>query len=249
MTTDRRFCWSWNIYIRISKPAHIHTPFYTNVHALILPLTTQRSLRRTVFCPGAGYGRDSLFIRATQLKTDNMDNADPLLQGRLSLKHHPFLTEVENPTAIVFPLEGFWPQWTPLSKKTLEIQSSSKTLPMATIVILIPWWPPDWVVYRPTVQDGNRIQSFLYFFLWGHNDYDAFLNSNSIWENFNLRAISRELSPCWGEKEIIAIYLRESQMSMQWPCHPLILEPNDRQCWLSFGSSINRITWFLNEDN
>ena len=57
---------------------------------------------RNSLSPGAGCGQDNLFIRATQRKKENTDNADPLLQERLSLKD-PFL--LENPTALGFPLE------------------------------------------------------------------------------------------------------------------------------------------------
>lgn len=53
---------------------------------------------------GAGYGWDSLFIRAAQLKREK--NSDPLLQKRLTLKHHLVLTDVESPTSLVSPPEG-----------------------------------------------------------------------------------------------------------------------------------------------
>lgn len=132
-------------------------------------------------------------------------------------------------------------------KKTLEIQSSSKMLPMATNLIPIPWGSPGWVVCRPTVQDWDTIQAFYYFFIWDCKDYDAFLSINSIWGNFNLSAISREVSPCWEKKETIII-------TKKVKCHckgsSKRFRVTDSQVWqglwMSLGSNFNRITWFFN---
>lgn len=187
-----------NIHMWTSKPTHIHTPFYTNVHTSV-PLTIQGGLRGTV-SPGHGMDRTASIRAHSWEEITVQDNADRLLQERLILKHH-ILSEVENSTALVLPLEGLGTWWSPLSKSmTTEL---FKNITHGNHHHRHKMAASSWVARRPIVQDADRIQSFncFYFSIWGHKGYDAFLSINSIWENFNLRAISRELSPFWGEKK------------------------------------------------
>lgn len=180
------------LHMNLWTHSHTHTILYKCAY-FSSSCYDLRGTEKNRFSPRAWYRQDGLFIRWTQMRRKNTisDNSDPLRQERLRLKHHLFLTEVENPTALIMAMVSS-------TEQKPQTQSYAKMLPVATIIIPLKWWHPGWVTHRPLGQEGDRIQSFNFFCfsIWVHKDYDAFLSINSIWENFNRRAISRELSPC-----------------------------------------------------
>lgn len=191
LTTDTWFCWRWNIYILISKPTHIHIPFCTNISAWFFVLLLKGASEEQFVFWGRIWTGQPLYKSSATEKTEHWS----FPSGEIDFETSPFFDWCGESNIFSVSPRRIVTTMNSTEQKTLEIQSSSKMLPMATNLIPVPRVSPEWMVCRPIVQDWDTIQAFYYFFIWDLKDYDAFLSINSIWENFNLCAISREVSP------------------------------------------------------